>query len=93
MRRLIRAAGLPAPAVNARTAGFEVDFLWPGERVVVEVDGYQFHCGRTAFERDRRKGLALAAAGLRVIRISWRQLVDEPLLIVAQLARALANGS
>ncbi len=92
MRRLARAAGLPVPVANARVAGFEVDFLWPAERLVVEVDGYQFHGHRRAFERDRKKGLALAAAGYRVIRISWLQLVHQPLLVAVQLAQALAIG-
>jgi very-short-patch-repair endonuclease len=93
MRRLARAAGLPEPVANSRVVGWEVDFLWPAQRLVVEVDGYQFHGHRTAFERDRRKGLALAAAGYRVIRISWRQLVHQPILVAAQLAQALAVGS
>jgi very-short-patch-repair endonuclease len=93
MRRLTRAAGLPAPVANTRVAGWEVDFLWPTQRLVVEVDGYQFHGHRAAFERDRRKGLALAAAGYRVIRVSWRQLVHQPLAVAAQLALALARGS
>jgi very-short-patch-repair endonuclease len=71
-------------------AGFEVDFFWPQARLVVEVDGYRVHGHRAAFERDRRKGLALVAAGYRVIRITWIQLVHEPVLVAAQLARALA---
>jgi hypothetical protein len=39
MLRLIRAAELPAPRVNARLGGYEVDFLWREEQLVVEVDG------------------------------------------------------
>jgi hypothetical protein len=56
--RLIRAAGLPTPQTNARVAGFEVDFLWPDARVIVEVDGFAFHGHRSAFERDRRRDMA-----------------------------------
>ena len=59
---------------------------------MIEVDGYRFHGHRGAFERDRRKTLALAAAGYRVIRITWRQLVHEPLFVAVQLARALEAG-
>jgi very-short-patch-repair endonuclease len=43
--------------------------------------------------RDRRKGLALVAAGYRVVRITWRQLEHEPLLVVVQLAQALIGGA
>ena len=70
--------------------GYEVDFLWPERQLVLEVDGYAFHSSRRAFEHDRRKTLDLERAGYRVIRLTWRQLTDEPLAIVAELGRALA---
>jgi hypothetical protein len=35
---LIRRAKLPEPRTNARLHGWEVDFLWPERRLVVEVD-------------------------------------------------------
>ena len=89
LKTLIRKAGLPEPLMNVRVAGWEVDFHWPDHNVVVEIDGFQFHGHRQAFEDDRRKGLALERAGVRVIRLSWRQLVDEPELVVASLARLL----
>jgi Transcriptional regulator, AbiEi antitoxin/Protein of unknown function (DUF559) len=65
MRRLMRAGGLRQPLCNRRLHGYNVDFLWPEERLVVEVDGYQFHGHRSAFERDRRKDQVLTAAGYR----------------------------
>jgi len=89
MLRLIRAARLPTPATNLRVAGWEVDVVWPRHRLVVEVDGYAYHGNRAAFERDRRKDAALVAAGYRVVRITWRQIVDEPHAVVALLARLL----
>jgi very-short-patch-repair endonuclease len=87
--RLIRDAGLPAPETNTYLHGLEVDFLWPRQRLVVEVDGFAFHSDRAAFERDRARDAALVAAGFRVIRVTWRQLVDQPLLVVARIAGAL----
>lgn len=67
---LVRAADLPLPAVNTRIGRFEVDFLWPNERLVVEVDGYAYHSHRRAFERDRARDAALAAAGYTVLRVT-----------------------
>jgi very-short-patch-repair endonuclease len=87
---LIRAAGLPEPETNARIAGWEVDFLWRERRLVVEVDGYAFHSMRSSFERDRRKEADLAAAGLRISRLTWRQLTAEPIGVVGRLATAIA---
>jgi very-short-patch-repair endonuclease len=74
----IRRAGLPAPLVNHRVCGELVDLYWPEHKLVVECDGFQFHRSRTAFESDRRRDAKLIAAGLRVIRVTWRQLQHEP---------------
>lgn len=57
---------------------------------MLEVDGFRFHGSRAAFERDRRRDQRLAAAGFQVIRITWRQLEQEPMAVVARLAQALA---
>jgi len=88
---LIRAAGLPAPRTNVRIGAYEVDFLWADHRLVVEVDGFAFHSTRAAFERDRARDRALQAAGYAVLRITWRQLVEEPEAVVAALAAALVR--
>jgi very-short-patch-repair endonuclease len=89
--RLIRRAGLTVPRTNQRLADFEVDLLWPQERLVVEIDGFAFHATRDAFERDRRRDAELQARGYRVVRLTWRRLVDEPHAVVALLAGALAR--
>lgn len=85
-------AGLPRPAVNAllelRGGPVEADCVWHGARVVAELDGYAHHGTRAAFERDRARDRRLQAAGWRVIRITWRQLHDEPGAVAAEV-RAL----
>jgi very-short-patch-repair endonuclease len=45
----------------------------------------------SSFERDRQRDADLNAAGFRVIRVTWRQLEDEPLAVVARIAAALAR--
>ena len=90
---LVRKGGLPRPRTNARVGGYEVDALWERERLVVEVDGFAFHGGRQAFECDRRKDADLLAAGHRVLRVTWRQLADEPEAVVARVAAALASAA
>lgn len=89
---LVAMAGLPRPEVNVRIHGHEVDALWRANRLVVEVDGYAFHSTRAAFERDRARDADLDAAGLRVLRVTWRQIVDEPYALIARMAQALARG-
>jgi very-short-patch-repair endonuclease len=91
LRALLRQARLPLPLTNVQVEGYNVDALWPQQRLVVEFDGYGAHGHRRAFERDRFKDAALVAAGYRVIRVTWRQLTDQPLVVVANVARALAQ--
>ncbi|HEX2160857.1 MAG TPA: type IV toxin-antitoxin system AbiEi family antitoxin domain-containing protein [Thermoleophilaceae bacterium] len=86
---LLRVARLPLPQTNVRVGCHEVDALWQSQRLVVEVDGYAFHSSRAAFERDRLRDSDLQARGLRVVRITWRQLSDEPEATVARIARVL----
>jgi very-short-patch-repair endonuclease len=81
---------LPRPRVNAVVEGFEVDFHWPDQRLIAELDGRAAHDTVTAFERDRARDRALQAAGWRVVRITWHQLHDEPARIAADLARLLS---
>ena len=70
--------GLPAPEVNARLNGHEVDFLWRGAGLVVELDGRAAHDTRRAFERDRMRDAELAVAGQRVVRVTPRRLETAP---------------
>ena len=90
MKLLLRKADLLTPVTQYRVAGYPADFAWPAQKLIVEVDGYQFHGHRLAFERDRRRDQAHVLAGYRVIRITWRQLTEEPLAVVATIAAALS---
>jgi very-short-patch-repair endonuclease len=92
MLALIRAARLPAPGANVHVNGHEVDLLWPEQRLIVEVDGFAFHSTRHAFERDRTRDAQLQAAGYRVLRVTWRQIQDEPEALIATLAASLQAG-
>jgi very-short-patch-repair endonuclease len=85
-------AGLPLPQTNVVIEGYEVDCVWPEERLIVELDGHASHSPTHAFELDRARDRTLGAAGWRVIRITWRQLEQEPDLVEADLRRLLLRG-
>jgi very-short-patch-repair endonuclease len=91
MRRLLRDRGLPLPDSNPWVEVFEVDLVWPAQRVAVELDGYDTHRGRLAFERDRERSLELEARGYRVLRVSWRQFTQRPDRVLAALTTVLAS--
>ncbi|HEY1238858.1 MAG TPA: DUF559 domain-containing protein [Solirubrobacterales bacterium] len=75
---LCRRHRLPKPQVNVRIGSFIVDFLWPDQALVVEVDGYGAHGTRSAFEGDRARDLKLKLLGHEVVRFTWRRLKDDP---------------
>jgi very-short-patch-repair endonuclease len=87
------AHALPRPEVNTdlKIAGrwFQPDFLWRNRRLIVELDGRETHGTRAAFERDRERDRILQAHGWCVVRITWRQLHDDPDAIARDLARLL----
>ena len=86
----VRDAGLPRPRVNHVIPPYECDFVWPDQRVIVETDGWASHGNRFAFERDKARDADLVARGWIVLRFTWRQIVDSPLLVVARVAQTLA---
>lgn len=83
---------LPRPARNVIAAGFEVDALWPAERLVVELDGFSNHRSRAAFERDRERDAALMLAGFRVLRVTYRRLEREPNAVAEAIRSLLADA-
>jgi very-short-patch-repair endonuclease len=89
---MCRQRGLPAPRVNVVIEGFEVDFSWPEQRLIVETDGHRHHGTRAAFERDRERDALLTAEGWRVVRITHRRL-NTPEAVGDLLERLLSGRS
>lgn len=67
-----------------------VDFL-VGHRLVIEVDGRAFHTG-PAFDEDRRRDFELVMRGYLVLRLSYRQVVDDWDRTRAGLLALVARG-
>jgi very-short-patch-repair endonuclease len=82
---LCRRHRLPQPEVNVRVDRFEVDFLWRAHRLIVEVDGWESHRTRSAFEEDRRRDARLKLLGYEVLRFTWRQVKDEARTVAATI--------
>lgn len=89
---LCRRHRLPPPVVNARIGRYEVDFLWPEQRLIVETDGFEFHGFREAFERDREKDAYLQARGYRVLRTTDRQVRRDPRKVAKSVRRMLGSA-
>lgn len=82
---------LPAPVANVTLAGVLVDFHWPGTTLVVETDGYAYHSGRAAFERDRERDQRLTLAGYAVVRFTYDQVTRTPEVVAGRIRRLLVE--
>lgn len=80
----------PRPQGIVRGVG-RVDFIL-GRRLVIEVDGYQYHADPARFEHDRRRDARLSALGYRVLRFSYRQVVDSWSEVRAAIEAAVSRG-
>jgi very-short-patch-repair endonuclease len=83
---LVRKAGLPRPEINLFIAGHEIDAYWERERFAVELDGWDTHRTRAAFERDPLRLEDLKLAGIDAIRITARRIEREPGRVGKRLA-------
>lgn len=80
-------AGYVTPRVNEVFAGYEADLCWPDLRIIIEIDGPQWHRFK---ERDAIRTEAWTAAGFGVRRIPSHDLFADPrrlLLLVPPAAR------
>lgn len=86
---LIERAGLPRPATGFNVAGYELDVYWWEERFAVELDVFETHGTRGAFERDRLRQEDLKLAGVEMIRATGKRLERESDQVVERVARLL----
>jgi very-short-patch-repair endonuclease len=93
LARLLTASRLPPPVrqfwLDLHGDRYRLDFAWPDRKVALEADGYETHGGRVAFERDHRRLTALAAAGWRVLPVTWAQVTRSSSTVLTEVARAL----
>jgi very-short-patch-repair endonuclease len=73
-----------APKTNTRIAGLEADLAWPKARLIIEIDGAQYH---QFPDEDRRKQRKWERAGYVVRRISSQAVYDDPAKLIALAPR------
>jgi hypothetical protein len=90
---LLDAHDIPRPATNAYVAGYECDAVWHAARVAVELDGWDGHKTRRAFQHDRTKGNAIQAAGYALLRFTHADVVRRPDEVAADVAKQLSRAA
>ena len=79
---LLRDAGIPKPQVNATIAGEEADLSWPTPRLILELDGPQFHLDAA---EDLRKQRLWERAGWTVRRLPTDDVYLHPERLLAHV--------
>lgn len=78
---LLHLAGRRLPETQAEITvdghRYRVDNLWRQERLVVELDGHQFHSERADRNRDAERSARITSAGYRVVIFTYDQVVDR----------------
>lgn len=85
--------GLPPPQLQTPLCGlkYRVDFCWPEQMVVVEMDGlakYTDNAGRKVAAQTKRDN-ELRRLGYEIIHVTWAELLGEPARVVEDIWRAL----
>ncbi|GAA2752968.1 type IV toxin-antitoxin system AbiEi family antitoxin domain-containing protein [Amnibacterium kyonggiense] len=88
-RYLLRLLGLRVEVHPDLPGIGEVDLLVEG-RLIVELDGKEWHDDPAAFERDRHRDLVAATTRYRSLRFTWRRVLFEWPLVEAAVLAALA---
>jgi very-short-patch-repair endonuclease len=77
-RPLALDAGFPLPLTKQWVLGYEVDFLFPDHRLIVETDGLRYHRTPSQQARMVRRDQKHVAGGYRVIRFTHWQIAHAP---------------
>jgi very-short-patch-repair endonuclease len=96
--RLTATAGLPKPTTQkvlsrSRNRLVRVDCHYPDTRVVVELLGYRWHRTKEQIRRDTDRLNALLLDGYLPLQFTTMHLVEEPGLVIADVASALRSVS
>lgn len=96
LHRLLRRGGVTGWTANLPFVvggqRFEIDVAFPELRLAIEVDGRRYHSEDERFQADRTKQNALIAAGWRVLRFTWADIVERPAYVLTQVTALLADS-
>jgi len=83
--------GESLPVLNCWVDKWEIDAYWKAERFAVEVDGWESHGSRQAFEDDRLRLEEMKLAGIDCLRVSARRIETHPKQVAQRIGKFLAR--
>jgi very-short-patch-repair endonuclease len=91
MAELIQRFGLPPVEFHAMIAGWEVDFLISGSKVVLECDGRQHFLDPEQVSRDARRDEELLAKGYVTVRFTRAEITSRPRRVAERILAQLVQ--
>jgi very-short-patch-repair endonuclease len=76
--------------VQVGNRSYRIDLCYPEQRIAIEYDGWDFHRGRQAFDRDRARANDLVLLGMQVLRFTSRSS-DQVIVDTVRAAHARAS--
>ena len=94
--RALVAAGLPEPVqqywVRLGSRRCRIDLAYPEVKLAIEIDGWDTHRTRTAFDDDRARANELVVAGWDLLRFTSNTTDRQAATIVGRALAALSRG-
>ncbi|MDQ4038770.1 MAG: hypothetical protein M3313_10600 [Actinomycetota bacterium] len=96
--RVLHDAGLPIPVqqhrITAAGRSFRIDLAYPAIKVAIELDGWDWHRTRSAFDSDRARANSLVLDGWTLLRFTSRSSDVEIIrTVTAVLAKSGRFGA
>jgi very-short-patch-repair endonuclease len=89
-QRLVQRTHLPKPQTNVFIDAYMVDAVWPDARLIVELDGWEYHRSRRDFQRDRERDAHLTTRGWTVLRFTHDHVVRRSAWVAGTIRPLLA---
>jgi hypothetical protein len=95
--RVLEEHGVEPPARQVHAGGRRpagrVDFAYRGRGLIIEADGRRYHTAKLDMDADRARDNELMAAGWRVLRVTWDDLVERPADVARLVRTALGHAA
>ncbi|MET0700527.1 MAG: DUF559 domain-containing protein, partial [Mycobacterium sp.] len=91
--QLLRSHGITGWKTNYPVGDDVVDVAFPECKLAIEIDGWAFHSDPDVFRHDRARQNRISLLGWQVLRFTWRDLVEQPERVIAELQAAISARS
>lgn len=70
-----------------------IDFAYPERKIAIETDGYIWHGGKVRWLKDAERSNRLVELGWRVLRLTWKDITEQPDTVAERIGNLLASQS